>query len=313
MILPLHKFNKSFCLLLLLVAVFDFLLFNVFLYIHNKPNISLTWVIAILTLIIVLIFSYFVLIRKQWTSWVILIITIAIGYYYLLDIGQTLRVWLKMKSLSWVLRYSAREILIVALNTAVFVYFFKTLIEQRASSHVKNGSIKVDTNPIQQIEHNKLATSWHRFLAIILDVLIEFAVLAIGSGMGYIFAGESGTLVGVAVAMFLNVIFMYFLLVVRRAQTIGKHIMNIYVVDKTTNKRISVWRYWLLRDIVGRTLVIGSLPILNLIIEPFFFLVDSLFIFRKDRSTVHDMIASTKVVYMSEDKKRKSLLDFSRI
>lgn len=129
-----HKFNKSFCLLVLFTVIFDFVLFNIFLYVNYKTDISLTWGIAILTLIIVLLFSYFILRKKQWAFWIILISTIAIASYYLLKIVGDFQFLYEIKGLLWTIKYRVREIFIVMFAIPVFIYFLKVLIEQRTLS-----------------------------------------------------------------------------------------------------------------------------------------------------------------------------------
>ncbi len=103
------------------------------------------------------------------------------------------------------------------------------------------------------------------------------------------------------------------ILIIRRGQSIGKHWLNIAIVNNKTGVKIGFWRFALLREFVGRTFVIGSIPFLGLLFQPFYSIVDSIFIFRKDRRTIHDMIANTKVVILPEDKKRRKLIDLKTI
>jgi uncharacterized RDD family membrane protein YckC len=76
-----------------------------------------------------------------------------------------------------------------------------------------------------------------------------------------------------------------------RGQTIAKRVLGIRVVVKDTGANGG----WMV-NVVKRGIVVG---LLNFI--PGFFLVDSLFIFREDRRTVHDMIAGTVVVVGQPD------------
>lgn len=89
------------------------------------------------------------------------------------------------------------------------------------------------------MEHNKLATRWHRLLAFILDIAINFVALVIGYGVGFLI-NENVAYVTGGITFVLCIIFLYFVLIVRRSQTVGKYILNIYVVNKNTDKRISV-------------------------------------------------------------------------
>ncbi|MBI4994282.1 hypothetical protein HZC21_01400 [Candidatus Peregrinibacteria bacterium] len=109
----------------------------------------MTWGIAILTLVILLIFSYFILRKKQWTSRILLIITIVMGYYYLPNIAKTLQLWLGMEGWLLIMQYRGREIFITTLTIVVFVYFSKVLIEQRALSLTKVDPAKINSNAVK--------------------------------------------------------------------------------------------------------------------------------------------------------------------
>ena len=82
-----------------------------------------------------------------------------------------------------------------------------------------------------------------------------------------------------------------------RGQTIGKIAMKIRIVDAQTGEHPGWARLILLRTIVN-SLIIGALnaiPVVGQGLGGAYFLVDSLFIFREDHRTIHDMIASTRV------------------
>lgn len=98
-----------------------------------------------------------------------------------------------------------------------------------------------------------------------------------------------------------------------RSQTIGQYFFNIQVFDIKNNKRVGFWHYMFIRDFIGRTLIIGAVPLVGLIFMPFYFLVDHLFIFKKDRRAVHDLIAGTRVIKLPLEQQRKKLIDFTRI
>lgn len=102
-------------------------------------------------------------------------------------------------------------------------------------------------------------------------------------------------------------------LVLERSQTIGQYFFNIQVFDIKNNKRVGLLRYMFIRDFIGRTLIIGAIPLVGLIFMPFYFLVDHLFIFKKDRRAVHDLIAGTRVIKLPLEQQRKKLIDFTRI
>ncbi|MFA6521880.1 MAG: RDD family protein [Candidatus Gracilibacteria bacterium] len=166
--------------------------------------------------------------------------------------------------------------------------------------------------------HEHIATRGERLLAIILEIIVLASIVPFKWLGDYLFGQRwtvlemtGGDLLGVMVLLAL--LYLQIILVVRRSQSIGKYMLDIQVVHNKTEKRIGFWRYYLLRDIVGRTLIIGSLPILDLIFEPLYFFIDSLFIFRKDKRTLHDLIAGTKVIHLALEKRAKSFFDFSKL
>jgi len=76
----------------------------------------------------------------------------------------------------------------------------------------------------------------------------------------------------------------------RSAQTIGKKLLRIQIVNASDGKRAPIDRILLLR-VVPVTLV-TQVPYVGGLIA----LVDLLFIFRKDRRCLHDHVAGTRVV-----------------
>lgn len=117
---------------------------------------------------------------------------------------------------------------------------------------------------------------------------------------------QSGISVALTVAYF--VVFQY----MNKGQTIGKKILNIRVVDKDTNKPISILkgllRTFIVFSILSGTLCILLLYILNktnyfisysilLFLEGIFTLTTIMFVlYRKDKRGLHDMIANTIVI-----------------
>ena len=152
-----------------------------------------------------------------------------------------------------------------------------------------------------------------RIFGQLLELVVFFVPGALVGWLGMLaFGGEEGGkfFIGVYVIVF---IIMQLRLVLTRSQTVGQYLFNIQVFDIKKNKRVGFWRYMFIRDFFGKTLVIGALPIIGLIFMPFYSLVDHLFIFRKDRRTVHDLIAGTRVVKLPIEQQRKQLFDFTRI
>lgn len=77
-----------------------------------------------------------------------------------------------------------------------------------------------------------------------------------------------------------------------KGTTPGHSIVRLYIVDAKSG-RTATWGHMALREIVIKGIVGGFASAFTLYI---YFIVDSLFVVRDDRKTVHDMISSTQVV-----------------
>ena len=75
-----------------------------------------------------------------------------------------------------------------------------------------------------------------------------------------------------------------------RGQTIGKIAMKIRIVDAQSGAHPGWARLILLRAIVNG--ILTSIPFLGTV----YWIVDSLFIFRSDHRTIHDLYSGTRVV-----------------
>lgn len=86
-------------------------------------------------------------------------------------------------------------------------------------------------------------------------------------------------------------------LLATRGQTIGKIIMGIRIVDARTGEHPGWARLILLRTIVNWLIsgTLNAVPLVGPGLSGIYFIVDSLFIFREDRRTIHDLIAGTRV------------------
>ena len=141
-----------------------------------------------------------------------------------------------------------------------------------------------------------LASRWKRLFASLIDGFISlvifvplFLYLGIWEAMK---RGEdspySHTLI-VGIAGIIGFLFFQGYLLKKSGQTIGKLLTNIYIVDLNNNvpefSKLIALRYlpmW----------VLAFVPVITSILP----LVDSLFIFRKDRRCIHDLLAGTKVI-----------------
>ncbi|HEY4260389.1 MAG TPA: RDD family protein [Schlesneria sp.] len=93
-----------------------------------------------------------------------------------------------------------------------------------------------------------------------------------------------GALIGFAVQV-------YFLS--KSSQSIGKYFMKLQILDYATNKPAD-----LIKTLLLRTFVNGLIGLFTC--APLYFIVDSLFIFNDERRCLHDQIAGTYVVEISE-------------
>ena len=97
------------------------------------------------------------------------------------------------------------------------------------------------------------------------------------------------TMLILGVVAIIAFLLMHGYLLKKYGQTIGKSLTNIYIVDLNNNvpefPKLIALRYlpmW----------IITFIPVINSILP----LVDSLFIFRKDKRCIHDLLAGTKVI-----------------
>jgi uncharacterized RDD family membrane protein YckC len=156
---------------------------------------------------------------------------------------------------------------------------------------------------------SELASPWVRLVAWIIDGLIYFAVIVVAvfigiaiAGVGIsdladfdpgFFFGALAVVVILTLLAFLVIFIVQIVLLVTRGQTIGKIIMKIRIVDAVTGQHPGWARLILLRTIVNSVII----SFLNILpgAGGAYFLVDSLFIFREDHRTIHDLIAGTRV------------------
>ncbi len=145
--------------------------------------------------------------------------------------------------------------------------------------------------PVEQ--EIKRASPWARLAAVIIDALIVGLPVLVLTLVAIIStpAGEDSSpgliLTGVAISLVLLVIQM--VLLGTRGQTIGKMALNIRIVDAQTGEHPGWARIVLLRVIVNG--ILTGIPGLGFI----YWIVDSLFIFRSDHRTIHDLYSGTRV------------------
>jgi uncharacterized RDD family membrane protein YckC len=76
----------------------------------------------------------------------------------------------------------------------------------------------------------------------------------------------------------------------KHGQTIGKRVVGTRIISTQTNEIIPLWKVFFVRYLP--VAVSGNIPFAGQIIV----ILDSLFIFRKDKRCIHDLITGTKVI-----------------
>ena len=152
--------------------------------------------------------------------------------------------------------------------------------------------------PLEPQSHApQLASRGDRLLAVIVDLLVALAVLIpVGIYNGYFSAAYQGRTPPLAVYLETFVVcWVWFFLVngyllKRSGQTVGKRFLDIRICDYRTPAVPPFWRLLL------RFGVSSIVPGLLGLIGSLFSSADVLFIFRKNRRCIHDLLASTRVV-----------------
>lgn len=136
---------------------------------------------------------------------------------------------------------------------------------------------------------SELASPWVRLAAWIVDGLIYFAVVVVAAIVGFFLAGGGGGATILAIVAFIIVFVVQLVLLGSRGQTIGKIALKVRIVDSQTGIHPGWARIVFLRTILNG--ILTGIPFVGGI----YWLVDSLFIFRADHRTIHDLIAGTRV------------------
>ena len=157
-----------------------------------------------------------------------------------------------------------------------------------------------DLPPVEQA--SELASPWARLAAVVIDILIYMAVSIVAVVIGLLVFGDgtifssddSGTegnvgFIILVVGAALITLIIQMVLLGTRGQTVGKIALKIRIVDGQTGAHPGWPRLVLLRSIVNG--ILTSIPILGGI----YWIVDSLFVFRADHRTIHDLYSGTRV------------------
>ena len=140
------------------------------------------------------------------------------------------------------------------------------------------------------------ASPWARLAAVIIDGLIYAAVVVVFAIIAALTfsANQSDeefplAIILAATVAVIIVLIIQMVLLGTRGQTIGKIALNIRIVDAQTGAHPGWPRLVLLRAIVNG--ILTGIPFLGGI----YWIVDSLFVFRADHRTIHDLYSGTRV------------------
>jgi uncharacterized RDD family membrane protein YckC len=154
----------------------------------------------------------------------------------------------------------------------------------------------IDKNAAGEIDSIDLASRWSRLFAVIIDGIVGMIVAVpfwlLTGTWEYISKGQelplSYALYG-GIYGFIGFVVVHYYFLNKNGQTIGKKALGIKIVNLENNltgaKNLILKRYLPMS-------VVSLIPILGSILM----LIDTLFIFRKDKRCVHDFIAGTRVV-----------------
>ena len=150
--------------------------------------------------------------------------------------------------------------------------------------------------PADESLGSELASRWMRLWGVCIDGLVSIAILgpvmyftgywdrAMANDISIIEASLYG-LLGLALYFVVNGY-----LLSKKGQTVGKLLVRTKIVSVETDEIIPLWKVIVLRylpmGVAAQIPVVGS----------FFALANGLFIYRKDKRCIHDLIAGTKVI-----------------
>ncbi len=144
-----------------------------------------------------------------------------------------------------------------------------------------------------------LASRWARLAGSLVDGIVSMIILGpVMYFTGFWERAMSGEvpildtiiygLLGLVVYLVLNGY-----LLSKHGQTIGKLVLGTKIISVETNEILPLWKVFVVRYLP--LAILTNLPLIG----PLIVMIDSLFIFRKDKRCVHDLIAGTKVIKAS--------------
>ena len=143
----------------------------------------------------------------------------------------------------------------------------------------------------------ELASRWQRLWGALLDALIAmaivFPVMWISGVWQQLMRGAQMS-VEQRIWLFIFGVILFFILqgylLAKHGQTIGKRIVGTRIVSAEDGRILPLSRIFWLRNLPAS--LVAQIPTFG----PWISVIDSLFIFRKDKRCIHDLIAGTKVI-----------------
>ncbi|NKB38587.1 MAG: RDD family protein [Gammaproteobacteria bacterium] len=145
-------------------------------------------------------------------------------------------------------------------------------------------------------EHSDLATRSARLLGALIDGIISLVVIfPVMFITGFWEKAMEGSLpiietVYLGVFGFILFIVLHGYLLAKHGQTIGKKLVGTRIVSVISNDILPLWKVIIFRYLP--ITIASNIPVIG----QFSTIVDDLFIFRKNKRCIHDLIAGTKVI-----------------
>ena len=154
---------------------------------------------------------------------------------------------------------------------------------------------KTDIRPPVPADIADLASRWQRLFGAVIDGLISTAIfLPLMMASGYLDRARTGTL-GIGEILLWSIggmvlfLALHGYLLATRGQTIGKLLVKTRIVSVADGRLLPFGRLLGLRYVP--IWIVSAIPVVQMLGA-----VDALFVFRRDRRCVHDLIAGTRVI-----------------
>mgnify|MGYP001564989955 CR=1 FL=1 len=322
----LKKILNIVIVLVCITLFFDFYIALGFIFKDDYYSLNISRIFkVILPIFGSLIIGFFLWRRYSGARTVIVILkglAIAAGVYFLVPVfGYLLSSDLNFVNVKGQLIYligrdhgfSLGILILTVINMAIMTYFLR-----QEMSQIFNRDLAEHKKSYSKFKEFPLASREDRLNAAVIDKCFPIAVnllplLALylsringDTGLFFMMSGIA-SLTNLFVLLPLGIISL--ILIYFRSQTIGKWMFNLQVVDNNSGKKVGFWRYVFLRNVMGEalygTIILAAILFrgseISVWVFLIYFIVDSLCIFRKDRRTMHDLIANTMVIKLPEE------------